>query len=259
MAVGIDKHARIIAAPGAYELYRCKNQRWGQEDYHYLLNLNTHPPLPPKAAMIEVHHLNNSRSHRILWLLEELQLPYEIIAYQRDPVTSAAPPALYKIHPLGKSPVIKDGELVMAESGAIVEYLVGKYGHGSLSPAVGTPAHAKYLYWLHFAEASAMTQLILKLYFSRVPSAPPPLLDRINDQIATQLDYMESELTQHAYFAGAKFSAADIQMSFPIIAATARGELEQPRPNLMKYLASLQARPAFIRADERGGKLNLGA
>jgi glutathione S-transferase len=209
--------------------------------------------------MIEIHHLNNSRSHRILWLLEELHLPYEIIAYQRDPVTSAAPPALYKIHPLGKSPVIKDDDLVMAESGAIVEYLVGKYANGALSPDVGTAAHAKYLYWLHFAEASAMTQLILKLYFSRVPAAPPPLLDRINGQISTQLDYIESELAKHSYFAGNKFSAADIQMSFPIIAATARGGLDQSRPNLMKYLASLQSRPSFTRANERGGELRLGA
>ncbi len=209
--------------------------------------------------MIEIHHLNNSRSHRILWLLEELGLPYEIIAYQRDPVTSAAPPALYKIHPLGKSPVLKDDELVMAESGAIVEYLVGKYANGSLSPAIGTPAHAKYLYWLHFAEASAMTQLILKLYFSRVPSAPPALLDRVNNQIATQLDYMESELSKQPFFAGEKFSAADIQMSFPIIAATARGGLDQSRPHLMKYLTTLKSRPAFHRANERGGELNMGA
>ena len=208
--------------------------------------------------MIEVHHLNNSRSHRILWLLEELQLPYEIIAYQRDPVTSAAPTALYKIHPLGKSPVIRDGDLVLAESGAIVEFLVGKYAGGSLSPATGTPSHAKYLYWLHFAEASAMTQLILKLYFSRMPSAPPPLLERINGQIATQLDYMESELAKQPYFVGDNFSAADIQMSFPIIAATARGGLDSTRPHLMKYLAQLQARPAYARANERGGKLMLG-
>ncbi len=209
--------------------------------------------------MIEIHHLNNSRSHRILWLLEEIGLPYEVISYQRDPATMLAPPELYKIHPLGKSPVIKDDELVMAESGAIVEYLVGKYANGLLSPAIGTPAHAKYLYWLHFAEASAMTQLILKLYFSRLPAAPPPLLDRINSQISTQLDYMESELAKNAYFAGDKFSAADIQMSFPIIAAMARGGLDASRPYLMKYLATLQSRPAFHRANERGGELKLGA
>ncbi len=209
--------------------------------------------------MIEIHHLNNSRSHRILWLLEEIGLPYEVVSYQRDAATMLAPPELYKIHPLGKSPVIKDDELVMAESGAIVEYLVGKYANGSLCPAIGTSAHAKYLYWLHFAEASAMTQLILKLYFSRVPNCPPPLMDRVNGQIGAQLDYMERVLATQPYFAGEKFSAADIQMSFPIIAATARGGLDQSRPHLMKYLATLQSRPAFHRANERGGELNIGA
>ncbi len=209
--------------------------------------------------MIEIHHLNNSRSHRILWLLEEIGLPYEVISYQRDPATMLAPPELYKIHPLGKSPVIKDDVLVMAESGAIVEYLVGKYANGSLSPPIGTSAHAKYLYWMHFAEASAMTQLILKLYFSRMPAAQGPLVERVNGQIAAQLDYMESELGKQPFFAGEKFSAADIQMSFPIIAATARGGLDESRPHLMNYLATLQSRPAFHRANERGGELNLGA
>ena len=209
--------------------------------------------------MIEIHHLNNSRSHRILWLLEEIGLPYEVISYQRDPATMLAPPELYKIHPLGKSPVIKDDELVMAESGAIVEYLVAKYANGSLSPTIGTPAHANYLYWLHFAEASAMTQLVLKLYFSRLPTTPPPLLARVNKQIGEQLDYMETELAKKPYFAGEKFSAADIQMSFPIIAATARGGLDASRPHLMKYLATLKTRPAFHRANERGGELNMGA
>ena len=211
--------------------------------------------------MIEVHHLNNSRSHRILWLLEELALPYEVIAYQRDPATMSAPAALYKIHPLGKSPVIKDGELVLAESGAIVEFLVGKYGKGALVPTPGSAAHAQYLYWLHFAEGSAMTQLILKLYLSRVPTeagVAAALMARVNGQISTQLDYMESVLAKQPYFAGDAFSAADIQMSFPIIAATARGGLDATRPKLMDYLARLQGRPAFERANERGGKLTLG-
>ena len=166
--------------------------------------------------MIEVHHLNNSRSHRIVWLLEELGLPYEIISYQRDPVTSLAPPSLYTIHPLGKSPVIKDtnsdGDLVLAESGAIVEFLVGKYGGGKFSPAVGTAAHAQYLYWLHFAEASAMTQLILKLYLSRLPDAPAAMMARVNGQIAAQLDYMETVLAKQPYFADNDFSAADVQI-----------------------------------------------
>ena len=211
--------------------------------------------------MIEVHHLNNSRSHRILWLLEELALPYEVIAYQRDPATMLAPAALYKIHPLGKSPVIKDGGLVLAESGAIVEFLVGKYGKGTLAPTPGSAAHAQYLYWLHFAEGSAMTQLILKLYLSRVPTetgVAAALMARVNGQISTQLDYMESVLAKQPYFAGDAFSAADIQMSFSLIAATARGGLDATRPKLMDYLARLQERPAFERANERGGKLTLG-
>ncbi len=211
--------------------------------------------------MIEVHHLNNSRSHRIVWLLEELGIPYEIIQYQRDPVTSLAPPSLYKIHPLGKSPVIKDTNsdeaLVLAESGAIVEFLVGKYGDGKFSPAVGTSAHAKYLYWLHFAEASAMTQLILKLYLSRLPDAPAPMISRVNGQIAAQLNYMESVLATQPYFAGDVFSAADVQMSFPIIAATSRGSTDG-WPHLMRYLGALKARPAFARANARGGELTLG-
>ena len=211
--------------------------------------------------MIEVHHLNNSRSHRIVWLLEELGLPYEIIPYQRDPVTSLAPAALHKIHPLGKSPVIKDTNsadaLVLAESGAIVEFLVAKYGDGKFSPTVGTKAHAQYLYWLHFAEASAMTQLILKLYLSRLPEAPAPMISRVNGQIGAQLDYMESVLATQPYFAGEAFSAADVQMSFPIIAATSRGGMET-RPHLMRYLAALKARPAFERANTRGGELTLG-
>lgn len=207
--------------------------------------------------MIKVHHLNNSRSHRVLWLLEELGQPYEIVAYQRDPATMLAPPELKKIHPLGKSPVIEDGALVLAESAAIVEYLAEKYGDGGLVRGVGSAARTQYLHWMHFAEGSAMSPLLLKLYFTRVVPAPEPVLERINGQIGAQLDYMDGALAKSAYFADAEFSAADIQMSFPIIAATARGGLNESRPHLWKWLGEMQKRPAFLRANERGGELKL--
>ncbi len=209
--------------------------------------------------MIQVHHLNNSRSHRILWLLEEMNQPYEVISYQRDRATMLAPPELAKIHPLGKSPVIKDGELVLAESGAIVEYLVGKYGGGKLIPPIGSEDHVKYLYWFHFAEGSAMPPLLLKLYFSRVISAPASQIARIDAQIAAQLDYMNAELARRRYFAGDNFSAADIQMSFPLVAAAARGGFDKGRRHLWKYFQELQDRPAWQRATARGGALALGA
>ena len=207
--------------------------------------------------MIRVHHLNNSRSHRVLWLLEELNVPYEVVAYQRDPATMLAPPDLTKIHPLGKSPVIEDGALVLAESGAILEYLVGKYGNGKLAPAAGSTEHTRYLYWFHFAEGSAMPPLLLKLYFSRVMAAPAPVLDRINTQIAAQLDYMDGALSTSAYFAGPEFTAADIQMSFPIIAAASRSGLDASRPHLWRWFTAIQQRPAFVRANARGGPLQL--
>lgn len=201
--------------------------------------------------------MNNSRSHRVLWLLEELNVPYEIVAYQRDPATMLAPPELKKIHPLGKSPVIEDGDLVLAESGAILEYLVGKYGGGKLAPAMGTAEHVRYLHWFHFAEGSAMPPLLLKLYFTRVVPAPAAVIDRVNGQISAQLDYLEGELAKSPYFAGAEFTAADIQMSFPVIAAASRGGLNDSRPHLWRWLTTVQQRPAFLRANERGGALKL--
>ncbi len=215
--------------------------------------------MPPNRnpAMIKVHHLNNSRSHRILWMLEELGLPYEILAYQRDPVTMLAPPALKAIHPLGKSPVIEDGTLVLAESGAILEYLAGRYGGGTLSPAAGSAEHVRYLHWMHFAEGSAMPLLVLKLYLTRAVQAPQPVLDRVDGQIGAQLDYMDAALAQSAYFAGEEFSAADIQVSFPLLAAATRGGLDATRPRLWKWLNTVKQRPAFIRAEARGGPLML--
>ncbi|MEW6370800.1 MAG: glutathione S-transferase [Pseudomonadota bacterium] len=218
--------------------------------------------------MIIVHHLNNSRSQRILWLLEELGLEYEIKKYQRDPKTMLAPPELKAVHPLGKSPVISDGDTVVAESGAIVEYLVERYGNGRLAPAPGTPEKLKYTYFLHFAEGSAMSPLLMKLVFDRVENGPMPFFAKpiaraiarkvkegfINPNIQAQLDYLEAELAARPWFAGAEFSAADIQMSFPLEAATARGGLDARYPKLLGFVQRIHARPAYQRALERGGK-----
>ena len=221
--------------------------------------------------MIVVHHLNNSRSQRVLWLLEELGPAYEIQRYQRDPKTMLAPPALRAIHPLGKSPVITDGALTVAESGAIVEYLLERYGQGRLTPATGTPERLRWTYWLHFAEGSAMPPLVMKLVFDKMESSPMPFFVRpiargiaqkvrssfIVPQINRQLDYMESELGKSEWFAGDEFSAADIQMSFPLEAAGARGGLDRRHPKLMDYLQRIHARPAYQRALERGGPYEL--
>ena len=218
--------------------------------------------------MITVHHLNNSRSQRILWLLEELGLEYEIKKYQRDPKTMLAPPELKAVHPLGKSPVISDGDTVVAESGAIIEYLVERYGNGRLVPAPGTPEKLKYTYFLHFAEGSAMSPLLMKLVFDRVENGPMPFFVKpvaraiarkvkggfVNPNIQAQLDYLEAELAQRPWFAGQEFSAADIQMSFPLEAATARGGLGAQYPKLLGFVQRIHARPAYQRALARGGK-----
>jgi len=203
--------------------------------------------------MIQVHHLNNSRSQRILWLLEELALPYEVIRYERDPQTMLAPPELRAIHPLGKSPVVvEDGE-TLAETGAIVEAILERHGAGRLAPPPGTPAHRRLRYWLHFAEGSAMTPLLVKLYLTRVGEAAAPVLSRIDGNIAALLDYLEAEVAREGYFAGPDFTAADVMMSFPLEVATARGGLDPSRPALFGLLQQLQARPAYRRALERGG------
>lgn len=217
--------------------------------------------------MIIVHHLNNSRSQRVLWVLEELGIPYEIKRYQRDAKTMLAPPELKTVHPLGKSPVIQDGEATLAESGAILEYLVERHGGGRLAPARGTPERLRYTYWMHFAEGSAMPPLLLLLIFNRIEKAPMPFFVKpVARAIARRakesfilpnnernLDFMESELQGSDWFAGGEFSAADIQMSFPIEAARARGGLDERRPRLMDFLARIHARPAYNRAVERGG------
>ncbi len=222
--------------------------------------------------MVVVHHLNNSRSQRVLWLLEELGLDYEIKHYLRDPETMLAPPSLREVHPLGKSPVITDGDVTLAESAAILEYLVETYGDGRLIPEAGSPDRLRYRYWMHYAEGSAMPPLLLKLIFDRMESGPVPLLVRpvargiakrvkssfVEPQIARHLDYLESELGKAEWFAGDDFTAADIQMSFPVEAAAARGGLDQRRPKLMAYLERIHQRPAYQRAVERGGPFSLG-
>jgi len=218
--------------------------------------------------MIVVHHLNNSRSQRILWLLEELGLPYEIKHYQRDAKTMLAPPELRAVHPLGKSPVISDGDLTIAESGAIVDYLASHYGNGILIPKANTPEHLRYTYWLHFAEGSAMSPLLLKLVFDRIESGPMPFFIRpvarsiaqraknwiVLPNIERILNFLEAELGRSAWFAGAEFSAADVLMSFPLEAASVRAGLNETRPRLWAFLKTVHARPAYLRALERGGK-----
>jgi glutathione S-transferase len=217
--------------------------------------------------MIVVHHLNNSRSQRVLWLLEELGLDYEVIHYRRDPATLLAPPELRAIHPLGKSPVITDGEITVAESGAIVEYLVDRHGQGRLKPAPGTPEQRRYTYWLHYAEGSAMPPLLLSLVFSRIPRQPMPFFVRpiargiadkvlgtfVEPQLKRHREYLEDELRQHEWFAGSAFSAADIQMSFVIEAFAARGGLEPGSGKLGAWLQRIRQRPAYRRALEKGG------
>jgi glutathione S-transferase len=217
--------------------------------------------------MITVHHLNNSRSQRVLWLLEELALPYEIRKYQRDAKTMLAPPELTQVHPLGKSPVITDDEITVAETGAIIEHVLEQHGNGRLVPAAGTPAHRQWRYWLHFAEGSAMPPLLLKLIFERIKVTPMPFFVKpiargISDRVLAamvepnlkrQLDFMEAELGKREWFAGSEFSAADIQMSFPLEAAAQRAGLDASRPKLMAFLKRIHARPAYRRALERGG------
>ena len=221
--------------------------------------------------MIIVHHLNNSRSQRILWLLEELGLDYEIKKYQRDPKTMLAPPELRAIHPLGKSPVITDGDTMVAESGAIIEYLIERYGNGRFIPAAGTPDKLLYTYFLHYAEGSAMTPLLMKLVFDRVETSPMPFFVKpvakgiaqkvkssyIMPQIVQHLSYLEAELGKRTWFAGSEFSAADIQVSFVLEAASARGGLGEKYPKLFDFLKRIHARPAYQRALERGGKYEL--
>jgi glutathione S-transferase len=206
--------------------------------------------------MIILHHLNNSRSQRILWLLEELGAPYEIKHYQRDAVTNLAPPELKRVHPLGKSPVIEDGEVKIAESGAIVDYLVRKHGGGRFAPAPETRAHEAYLEWLHYAEGSAMLPLMINLYVMRLGDAAAPLKDRIDSEIANNLGYIEQALAGHDYILAEGFTGADVQLSFVGEVGRAFGRLG-PCPNIAAWVARLHDRPAFKASIEKGGAYNL--
>lgn len=215
--------------------------------------------------MLTVHHLDNSRSQRVLWLLEELGLPYEIKHYRRDPKTMLAPAELRNVHPLGKSPVVTDEGATIAETGAIVEYLVDKAG-GRLRPPEGTPERLRWTYWLHYAEGSAMPPLLMRLIFSVLPSRSPALMRPIvsmisaraiagfvDPQIATHFDYIESELTKSTWFAGEDFSAADVMMSFPLETAGVRANAFAGRPHVKAFVERCHARPAYARALEKGG------
>lgn len=216
--------------------------------------------------MITVHHLENSRSQRVLWLLEELGLEYEIELYKRDPKTMLGPDSLRDVHPLGKSPVVVDGDNTIAESGAIIEYLVDSYGDGRMAPPVGSAERLRYTYWLHYSEGSLMPLLLLKLVFDRLAHPPMPLVMRpaaaliamgvkgkfVTPRLTQQLDFVEAELGKSKWFAGDKLSGADIQMSFPLEAAAARGAVDD-RPNILDFVKRVHARRAYKRALKRGG------
>lgn len=215
--------------------------------------------------MIIVHHLNNSRSQRVIWLLEELQIPFEVKRYERDAKTMLAPAALKAVHPLGKSPVITDGDKTIAETGTIVEYLVETYGNGRLIPAAGTDERLLYNYWMHYAEGSAMPPLVMKLIFGHIPDAPQiPFFIRpiarmitkgvqqsyLDPQIRDHVALWDGQLQKTAYFAGSELTGADIMMSFPVEAASSRGTLT---PKLNAYLGTIHARPAYQAALKAGG------
>ena len=202
--------------------------------------------------MIRVHHLNNSRSQRVLWLLEELDVPYEIVRYQRDAKTMWAPESLKHIHPLGKSPVIEDGPRILPETGAIVTYLVSTYGP-ILAPESGSDLYWRYIYWLHYAEGSAMPPLLLKLVLNRLGLLGWPARGFVDRQLTLHLNYLEAELAKSPWFVGEQFTGADIMMSFPLEAATLRAGLDPSRPKLWDFLQRIHSRPAYRRALEKGG------
>ncbi|HUD96176.1 MAG TPA: glutathione S-transferase [Woeseiaceae bacterium] len=221
--------------------------------------------------MVTLHHLENSRSQRILWLLEELEIPYEIKLYRRDPETSLAPPELIAVHPLGKSPVITDGDRTLAESGAIIEYLVENYGAGRMLPPPGSAEHLRYRYWLHYAEGSLMPFLLLSLLVRRIENAPVAFFVRpiargiagklkdtfVKPNIDRHLAFLEQALAESPWFAGPDISGADVQMSFPLEAAAVRTDMVKYYPNLNSWLERIRSRPAYQRALAKGGPFKL--
>ena len=204
--------------------------------------------------MLQVHHLNNSRSQRILWLLEELELPYELVKYQRGTPIPLAPPELKQVHPLGKSPVITDNGKTIAESGAIVEYVIDTYGKGRLKPAAGTADYWKYIEWMHYAEGSAMLPLMLALYTGMLGEGGAPLRPRIDSEIANHFSYLEAGIKGREFFVGNELTGADIQLLFVLEAA---GSRLGAYPELAQYRTRMQGRPAYLRAIERGGEYAL--
>ena len=203
--------------------------------------------------MIEVHHLNNSRSQRVLWMLEELGVPYTVVRYERDPKTILAPPELKKVHSLGKSPVIRDGDFVLAESGAIIEYLAEKYGNGRFVPQRGTREYETCRYWVHYAEGSLMMQLLVKIYLDRVGEPAKALLERVSGAVRMHLGYVEESLGSSQFLTGSAFTVADVQMSFPLEVCVAQGMLGEAHPRLKALLARLHERPAYQAALAKGG------
>lgn len=222
--------------------------------------------------MLTVHHLENSRSQRILWLLEELGVDYELKRYARDPQTSLAPPELLAVHPLGKSPVITDGDVTVAESGAIVEYLVGKYDDGRLLPANGSDARRAYTYWLHYAEGTFMPLMIVSLIMGRIEKAPAPFFVKpiakgiagkvrsnyLDPNLKRNLDFMEATLAETGWFCGDQLCAADVQMSFAVEAAEVRTSLVSDYPKLADFLQRIRALPTYQAALAKGGPYSLG-
>jgi glutathione S-transferase len=201
--------------------------------------------------MITVHHLEDSRSQRVLWLLEELEIDYEVRRYKRDPVTRLGPAELRAVHPLGKSPIVVDGDLVIAETGAIVEYLIDRYGDGRLRPPAGTPERMRYTYWLHYAEGSAMPPLLVALVAARLGEAAKPALPYVSAQIKLHFDYVEAELAKSPWFAGDELTGADVMMSFPLSRA-ARLKEAAAWPRIRDFVDRIKSRPAYRRAAARG-------
>ena len=208
--------------------------------------------------MLTFHHLNDSRSQRILWLLEELGTPYEMKRYQRNAETRLAPPELKQVYPLGKSPVITDGDVRIAESAAIVDYVIRRYGKGAMMPALGSADYEAYNEWLHYSEGSAMLPLMLNLYVSRLKEAAAPLYPRIESELATHLGYVEGALKGREFFVGQSLSGADIQMSFVAEVAKSFNKLAA-YPDLAAWLGRMHARPAFQRSIEKGGAYRLAS
>ncbi len=206
--------------------------------------------------MITLHHLNNSRSHRILWLLEELGIEYEMVSHKRNAKTRLRPDSLQAVHPLGKAPVVIDGESMIAESGAVIEYLVDKYGNGKLAPKPGTPDAVKYSEWMHYAEGSAMLPIMLALYLGRLGEAGAPLQPRVQSEIHNHLSYMEAALEKRDYFAGNELTGCDINLAYVIDGGRAAGYLGD-YSKLRAYLDRVQTRPAYLRAIEKGGPCEL--